>query len=80
MVILSGCIWAEQAWSAFWTWDPKETWALITWIMYAIYLHLRIRKKWQGKRMAWFSMIAVVCVVFTFIGVNQLLPGLHSYT
>lgn len=80
VVILSGCIWAEQAWSAFWTWDPKETWALITWIMYAIYLHLRIRKKWQGKRMAWFSMIAVACVVFTFIGVNQLLPGLHSYT
>ena len=53
VVILSGAIWAEQAWSAFWTWDPKETWALITWILYAIYLHLRLRKKLSGKVMAW---------------------------
>ena len=79
VVILSGCIWAEQAWSTFWSWDPKETWALITWIMYAIYLHQRLRKKWQGKRMAWFAVIAIVCVLFTFAGVNLLLPGLHSY-
>ena len=78
-MILSGAIWAEQAWSAFWTWDPKETWALITWILYAIYLHQRMRMKWQGKRMAWFAVIAVVCVLFTFAGVNKLLPGLHSY-
>ena len=79
VVILSGAIWAEQAWSAFWTWDPKETWALITWILYAIYLHLRLRKKLSGKVMAWFVVIAVPVVLFTFIGVNTLLPGLHSY-
>ncbi|MGI6151511.1 MAG: c-type cytochrome biogenesis protein CcsB [Christensenellales bacterium] len=79
VVILSGCLWAEQAWSAFWTWDPKETWALITWIIYAIYLHQRMRKGWRGKRMAVFAIVAVICVLFTFIGVNQLLPGLHSY-
>lgn len=79
VVILSGAIWAEQAWSAFWTWDPKETWALITWILYAIYLHLRMRKKRSGKVMAWFTVIAVPVVLFTFIGVNTLLPGLHSY-
>ncbi len=79
IVILSGCIWAEQAWSSFWTWDPKETWALITWIIYAIYLHQRLRKKWQGKRMAYYTIIALVCILFTFIGVNQILPGLHSY-
>lgn len=79
VVILSGCIWAEQAWSTFWSWDPKETWALITWIIYAIYLHQRLRKQWRGKRMAIFAIVAVVCVLFTFIGVNQLLPGLHSY-
>lgn len=79
VVILSGAIWAEQAWSAWWTWDPKETWALITWIIYAIYLHQRMRKNWQGKRMAWFAIIALVCVLFTFAGVNLLLPGLHSY-
>ena len=79
IVILSGAIWAEQAWSAFWTWDPKETWALITWILYAIYLHLRLRKKLSGKVMAWFVVIAVPVVLFTFVGVNTLLPGLHSY-
>ena len=79
VVILSGAIWAEQAWSAFWTWDPKETWALITWILYAIYLHLRIRKKNSGLTMAWFAVVAVPVVLFTFIGVNILLPGLHSY-
>ena len=79
VVILSGAIWAEQAWSAFWTWDPKETWALITWILYAIYLHLRLRKKMNGKVMAWFVVVAVPVVLFTFVGVNTLLPGLHSY-
>ena len=78
VVILSGAIWAEQAWSRWWSWDPKETWALITWILYAIYLHQRMRLKWQGKRMAWFAVIAVICVLFTFAGVNKLLPGLHS--
>ncbi len=79
VVILSGAIWAEQAWSTWWSWDPKETWALITWIVYAIYLHQRLRMRWQGKRMAWFAIIAVICVLFTFAGVNILLPGLHSY-
>ena len=79
IVILSGAIWAEQAWSAFWTWDPKDTWALMTWILYAIYLHLRLRKKLSGKVMAWFVVIAVPVVLFTFVGVNTLLPGLHSY-
>ena len=79
VVILSGAIWAEQAWSRWWSWDPKETWALITWSIYAIYLHQRMRMKWQGKRMAWFAIIAVICVLFTFAGVNKLLPGLHSY-
>ena len=79
IVILSGAIWAEQAWSAFWTWDPKETWALITWILYAIYLHLRLRKKLNGKGMAWWVVIDLPVVLFTFVGVNTLLPCLHSY-
>ena len=79
VVILSGAIWAEQAWSSFWTWDPKETWALITWILYAIYLHLRLRRKMSGKVMAWFVVIAVPVVLFTFVGVNSLMPGMHSY-
>ena len=79
IVILSGALWAEEAWSSFWSWDPKELWSFITWIVYAIYLHQRLRKKWQGKRMAVFSIIALGVVLFTFIGVNMLLPGLHSY-
>lgn len=79
VVILSGAIWAEQAWSAFWTWDPKEVWALITWIIYAVYLHMRLRGRRNGRFMAWFLIIAVPVVFFTFAGVNTLLPGLHSY-
>ncbi len=79
VVILSGAIWAEQAWSAFWTWDPKEVWALITWIIYAVYLHLRLRAGRKGTRMAWYLVIAVFVVFFTFAGVNTLLHGLHTY-
>ncbi len=79
VVILSGAIWAEQAWSSFWTWDPKEVWALITWIIYAVYLHLRLRMKRRGKAMAWFLVIAVPIVFFTFAGVNTLMHGLHTY-
>ncbi|MBR2677304.1 MAG: cytochrome c biogenesis protein CcsA [Solobacterium sp.] len=79
VTIVSGAIWAEQAWSSFWTWDPKEVWALITWLLYSVYLHLRLNRKWKGHRMAVFAVIAVPVVLFTFIGVNTLIPGLHSY-
>ena len=79
VVLLSGAIWAEQAWSAFWTWDPKEVWALITWLIYAVYLHLRLRMKKRGTAMAWFLVIAVPVVFFTFAGVNTLMHGLHTY-
>ncbi len=79
VVILSGAIWAEQAWSSFWSWDPKEVWALITWIIYAVYLHLRLRGKHRGKAMAWFVVIAVPVVFFTFAGVNTLMHGMHTY-
>ena len=79
VTILTGAIWAEQAWSSFWTWDPKEVWALITWILYAVYLHLRLRRKHSGRAMAWYVIIAVPVVLFTFAGVNTLMHGLHSY-
>jgi cytochrome c-type biogenesis protein CcsB len=79
IVILTGCIWAEQAWGSFWTWDPKEVWALITWIVYAIFLHQRVRMNWRGHRMAWFAIAAFIFVMFTFVGVNTLMSGLHSY-
>ena len=79
VVIIPGAIWAEQAWSSFWSWDPKEVWALITWIIYAVYLHLRLRRGRRGTAMAWFLVIAVPVVFFTFAGVNTLMHGMHTY-
>lgn len=78
-VMISGAIWAERAWGSYWSWDPKETWSLITWIIYALYLHLRMSKGWKGKSAAVFAVIGFVCVIFTYIGVNTLIPGIHSY-
>ena len=77
--ILTGAIWAERAWGSYWSWDPKETWSLVTWIIYAVYLHLRIRRRWHGKAAAIFAVIGFVCMIFTYIGVNTFLPGVHSY-
>ena len=77
--IITGAIWAERAWGSYWSWDPKETWSLVTWIIYAIYLHLRLRRGVNGKSAAIFAVIGFVCVIFTYIGVNTLLPGMHSY-
>ena len=77
--IVTGAIWAERAWGSYWSWDPKETWSLVTWIIYAAYLHLRIRRGWQGRAAAIFAAVGFVCVMFTYIGVNTLLPGVHSY-
>ncbi|CAK7034784.1 c-type cytochrome biogenesis protein CcsB [Tissierella carlieri] len=79
LVIITGAIWAESAWGRYWAWDPKETWSLITWIIYAIYLHMRISKGWKGKKAAIFSVIGFICVLFTYIGVNTLIPSIHSY-
>ena len=78
-VMISGAIWAEQAWGSYWSWDPKETWSLITWFIYAIYLHLRISKGWKGKSAAVFAVAGFIAVIFTYIGVNTFLPGVHSY-
>jgi len=79
LVIITGAIWAESAWGRYWAWDPKETWSLITWIIYAIYLHMRIVKGWSGKKAAVFALIGFICVLFTYVGVNTLLPSIHSY-
>jgi len=77
--IVTGAIWAERAWGSYWSWDPKETWSLITWIIYAAYLHLRLRRGWEGHAAAIFAVVGFVCVIFTYIGVNTFLPGIHSY-
>jgi len=79
LVMITGAIWAEQAWSRYWAWDPKETWSFITWIIYSIYLHLRITRGWRGRKAALFAVIGFICVLFTYIGVNTLLPSIHSY-
>ena len=77
--MITGAIWAEQAWGSYWSWDPKETWSLVTWLVYAVYLHLRIRRGWRGRAAAIFAVIGFLCVIFTYIGVNTFLPGIHSY-
>lgn len=76
--ILTGSVWAHSAWGAYWQWDPKETWSLITWLVYAALLHSRMVRGWQGNRLAALSIIGFFCVLFTYLGVNYL-PGLHSY-
>jgi cytochrome c-type biogenesis protein CcsB len=77
--IITGAIWANSAWGTYWSWDPKETWSLITWIIYAALLHARTMRGWRGKRVAWLSLVGFGCVLFTYFGVNFLARGLHSY-
>ena len=76
--IITGAIWANSAWGTYWSWDPKETWSLITWFIYAILLHARLMRGWHGRRIAYISIAGFMAVLFTYFGVN-LLPGLHSY-
>jgi cytochrome c-type biogenesis protein CcsB len=79
LMIAAGAYWANQAWGSYWSWDPKETWAAITWLVYAGYLHMRITRGWKGRRAAWFAILGFAVVIFTFFGVTYLLPGLHAY-
>lgn len=78
IMLVTGAVWAEYAWGRFWSWDPKETWALITWLIYAAYLHIRLRNV-SGRRAAILNVVGFAAVLFTFFGVSYLLPGLHSY-
>lgn len=77
--IITGAAWANTAWGTYWSWDPKETWSLIVWLIYAAYLHARIARGWKGKRSALLSIIGFVATLFCYLGVNLLLSGLHSY-
>jgi cytochrome c-type biogenesis protein CcsB len=77
--IISGAVWANEAWGAPWSWDPKETWALITWLVFAAYLHARITRGWQGRRPAYLAAAGFVVVWICYLGVNLLGKGLHSY-
>ncbi len=77
--IITGAVWANSAWGTYWSWDPKETWSLITWFVYAIYLHARYVRGWKGAQMAVISAVGFLAVIFTYLGVNLVLSGLHSY-
>jgi len=77
--VIAGAIWAENAWGRYWGWDPKETWAFITWVLYAAYLHARATRGWSGKKSAWIAVAAYASIVFNFFGVNLWITGLHSY-
>lgn len=77
--VIAGSIWAENSWGRYWGWDPKETWAFITWVCYAAYLHADATTGWRGSRASWFALAGYVAFVFNFFGVNMWIPGLHSY-
>lgn len=77
--ILSGAVWANEAWGSYWSWDPKETWALLTWLVFAIYLHTRLTKGWEGEKPALIASVGFVTVWICFLGVNLIGEGLHSY-
>ena len=77
--IVTGAAWANYAWGTYWSWDPKETWSLITWFIYAAFLHARLTRDWRGRKTAILSVFGFAAVLFTYFGVNYLLSGLHSY-
>ncbi len=79
LATILGAMWAAEAWGGYWSWDPKETWALIVWLNYAAWLHLRLTRGWRGRPLAWWAIIGLFVTLFAFIGVNMFLSGLHSY-
>jgi ABC-type transport system involved in cytochrome c biogenesis permease subunit len=77
--VIAGAIWAEAAWGRYWGWDPKETWAFITWVFYACYLHARVTRGWRGRRAAGIGVVGFAALMFCYYGVNLWISGLHSY-
>jgi cytochrome c-type biogenesis protein CcsB len=77
--VIAGAIWAENSWGRYWGWDPKETWAFITWVLYAAYFHAEATAGWRGRNAAWFALAGYAAFVFNFFGVNMWITGLHSY-
>jgi cytochrome c-type biogenesis protein CcsB len=79
MLLITGAVWANESWGRYWGWDSKETGALVAWLTYAAFLHTRIARGWSGRRSAYFALFGFLLVIFTYLGVSYLLPGLHSY-
>jgi cytochrome c-type biogenesis protein CcsB len=77
--VIAGAIWADQAWGRYWGWDPKETWAFITWVVYAGYLHARATGGWRGRKAAYIQLVGFASLLFNLVGVNLWITGLHSY-
>ncbi len=77
--IITGAAWANYAWGTYWSWDPKETWSLIVWFIYAAFLHARFTRGWVGRKAAWLSIFGFAATLFCYLGVNLVLSGLHSY-
>jgi len=79
VMLVAGSIWASRLWGSYWAWDPVETWSLISWLTYAVYLHVRVTLRWRGERMAWFAIAALSTVIVSFWGVNYVAGTLHSF-
>jgi cytochrome c-type biogenesis protein CcsB len=79
LLLMTGAIWANESWGRYWGWDSKETGAFVAWLTYGAFLHARIARGWHGRRSAYFAVVAFLLVIFTYLGVSYLLPGLHSY-
>ena len=79
LATILGALWAADAWGRYWSWDPKETWAFVVWLNYAVWLHLRLVAGWRGKVLAWWAIVGLAITAFAFVGVNMFLSGLHSY-
>jgi cytochrome c-type biogenesis protein CcsB len=77
--IMAGAIWADEAWGRYWGWDPTETWAFITWVVYACFLHARATAGWRGRRAAYIQLVGFGCLLFNVMGVSVFITGLHSY-
>jgi cytochrome c-type biogenesis protein CcsB len=79
MLLITGAVWANESWGRYWGWDSKETGALVAWLTYGAFLHVRISRGWTGRPAAYFALVAFLLIIFTYLGVSYLLPGLHSY-
>lgn len=77
VMIISGSIWASSLWGSYWSWDPVETWSLISWLLYALYMHLRVTMKWKGRRAAWLAVFALSAVIISFWGINYVKSSMH---
>ena len=78
IMIVSGAIWANESWGRYWTWDPIETWSLVVWIIYAVYLHLRFTLRWRGQRLAWFAIVAMPIALFCLVGIPTVFNTIHA--